>query len=203
MSDKLLPKVPAAWFKRHTGTSILKPSFWAVLLEDKIRNIYMSVWERCKFIWKVLENWKHKCASLYFLHHWNSDIHMKWMQNTREEEKTQCLPSLVVMFKLIFPFLFLSPIILFWLGWRPAFKYYNMWISLVGAILCCIVMFVINWWAALLTYVIVLGLYIYVTYKKPGMYRGFFWLWKGERGEKVMALVGKNPNNFFLFGPLV
>uniref|UniRef100_A0A672TFJ9 Solute carrier family 12 member 2 n=1 Tax=Strigops habroptila TaxID=2489341 RepID=A0A672TFJ9_STRHB len=52
-------------------------------------------------------------------------------------------------------------------GWRPAFKYYNMWISLLGAILCCIVMFVINWWAALLTYVIVLGLYIYVTYKKP------------------------------------
>uniref|UniRef100_A0A803XTD8 Solute carrier family 12 member 2 n=1 Tax=Meleagris gallopavo TaxID=9103 RepID=A0A803XTD8_MELGA len=61
-------------------------------------------------------------------------------------------------------------------GWRPAFKYYNMWISLVGAILCCIVMFVINWWAALLTYVIVLGLYIYVTYKKPGMYRGHSWL---------------------------
>ncbi|NXG02162.1 S12A2 protein, partial [Sakesphorus luctuosus] len=52
-------------------------------------------------------------------------------------------------------------------GWRPAFKYYNMWISLIGAVLCCIVMFVINWWAALLTYVIVLGLYIYVTYKKP------------------------------------
>ncbi|XP_060119378.1 solute carrier family 12 member 2-like isoform X2 [Heteronotia binoei] len=52
-------------------------------------------------------------------------------------------------------------------GWRPAFKYYNMWVSLVGAVLCCIVMFVINWWAALLTYVIVLGLYIYVTYKKP------------------------------------
>lgn len=78
-----------------------------------------------------------------------------------------------------------------------------MWISLVGAILCCIVMFVINWWAALLTYVIVLGLYIYVTYKKPGRYRGFFWLWRGEGGEKVMALVGKNPNNFLLFGPLV
>ncbi|XP_012788503.2 solute carrier family 12 member 2 isoform X2 [Sorex araneus] len=52
-------------------------------------------------------------------------------------------------------------------GWRPAFKYYNMWISLLGAVLCCVVMFVINWWAALLTYVIVLGLYIYVTYKKP------------------------------------
>ncbi|XP_078252212.1 solute carrier family 12 member 2 isoform X1 [Rhinoraja longicauda] len=52
-------------------------------------------------------------------------------------------------------------------GWRPAFRFYNMWISLIGAILCCGVMFVINWWAALLTNVIVLALYIYVTYKKP------------------------------------
>uniref|UniRef100_A0A8C3I2S2 Solute carrier family 12 member 3 n=1 Tax=Chrysemys picta bellii TaxID=8478 RepID=A0A8C3I2S2_CHRPI len=53
------------------------------------------------------------------------------------------------------------------IGWRPAFKYYNMWVSLIGAFLCCIVMFIINWWAALLTCVIVLGLFIYVTYKKP------------------------------------
>uniref|UniRef100_A0A4W3I3H9 Solute carrier family 12 member 2 n=1 Tax=Callorhinchus milii TaxID=7868 RepID=A0A4W3I3H9_CALMI len=52
-------------------------------------------------------------------------------------------------------------------GWRPAFKYYNMWVSLVGAILCCGVMFIINWWAALLTNAIILALYIYVTYKKP------------------------------------
>ncbi|XP_068609282.1 solute carrier family 12 member 2 [Brachionichthys hirsutus] len=52
-------------------------------------------------------------------------------------------------------------------GWRPSFKYYNMWVSLVGAILCCVVMFVINWWAALLTNVIVMGLFIYVSYKKP------------------------------------
>ncbi|CAJ0952102.1 unnamed protein product [Ranitomeya imitator] len=42
-----------------------------------------------------------------------------------------------------------------------------MWVSLLGALLCCGVMFVINWQAALLTYVIVIGLYIYVTYKKP------------------------------------
>uniref|UniRef100_A0A7N6B6A3 Solute carrier family 12 member 2 n=1 Tax=Anabas testudineus TaxID=64144 RepID=A0A7N6B6A3_ANATE len=52
-------------------------------------------------------------------------------------------------------------------GWRPSFKYYNMWVSLAGAILCCVVMFVINWWAALFTNVIVMGLYIYVSYKKP------------------------------------
>uniref|UniRef100_A0A4W6CA70 Solute carrier family 12 member 1 n=1 Tax=Lates calcarifer TaxID=8187 RepID=A0A4W6CA70_LATCA len=52
-------------------------------------------------------------------------------------------------------------------GWRPAYKYYNMWLSLVGAVLCCAVMFVINWWAALLTYGIEILLYIYVTVKKP------------------------------------
>ncbi|XP_069025185.1 solute carrier family 12 member 2 isoform X2 [Embiotoca jacksoni] len=52
-------------------------------------------------------------------------------------------------------------------GWRPSFKYYNMWVSLAGAVLCCVVMFIINWAAALLTNVIVLGLYIYVSYKKP------------------------------------
>ncbi|KAL1268904.1 hypothetical protein QQF64_031193 [Cirrhinus molitorella] len=51
--------------------------------------------------------------------------------------------------------------------WRPSFKYYNKWVSLAGAVLCCVVMFVINWWAALFTNVIVLALYIYVSYKKP------------------------------------
>ncbi|MBZ3872844.1 Solute carrier family 12 member 1 [Sciurus carolinensis] len=53
------------------------------------------------------------------------------------------------------------------IGWRPAYGIYNMWVSLFGAILCCAVMFVINWWAAVITYVIELFLYIYVTYKKP------------------------------------
>ncbi|XP_038598481.1 solute carrier family 12 member 2 [Tachyglossus aculeatus] len=52
-------------------------------------------------------------------------------------------------------------------GWRPAFKYYNLWVSLLGAVLCCAVMFVINWWAALVTYALVLALYLYVTYSKP------------------------------------
>lgn len=43
-----------------------------------------------------------------------------------------------------------------------------MWLSLLGALLCCVVMFVINWWAALLTYGIEILLYVYVTVKKPG-----------------------------------
>ncbi|KAJ8247848.1 hypothetical protein GJAV_G00251200 [Gymnothorax javanicus] len=52
-------------------------------------------------------------------------------------------------------------------GWRPGYRLYNMWLSLFGAVLCCAVMFVINWWAALLTYAIEIFLYIYVTVKKP------------------------------------
>lgn len=58
--------------------------------------------------------------------------------------------------------------VLFVLGWRPAYKFYNMWLSLLGALLCCVVMFVINWWAALLTFGIEILLYIYVMVKKPG-----------------------------------
>uniref|UniRef100_A0A7N6BRP4 Solute carrier family 12 member 1 n=1 Tax=Anabas testudineus TaxID=64144 RepID=A0A7N6BRP4_ANATE len=52
-------------------------------------------------------------------------------------------------------------------GWRPAYKYYNMWLSLLGAVLCCVVMFVINWWAALLTYGIEILLYIYTLARSP------------------------------------
>ncbi|XP_069758934.1 solute carrier family 12 member 1 isoform X2 [Narcine bancroftii] len=52
-------------------------------------------------------------------------------------------------------------------GWRPAFRFYNMWLSLLGTFLCCAVMFVINWWAAVITVTIVLFLNIYVIYNKP------------------------------------
>lgn len=58
-------------------------------------------------------------------------------------------------------------------GWRPSFKYYNMWVSLVGALVCIVIMFLINWWAALLTIVIIIALYKYVDYKKPEVGLGF------------------------------
>ena len=57
---------------------------------------------------------------------------------------------------------------LFYSGWRPAFKYYSMWLSLLGAVLCLAVMFVINWWTALITFAVVTALYLYVHYRKPG-----------------------------------
>lgn len=52
-------------------------------------------------------------------------------------------------------------------GWRPSFKYYNMWLSLAGGLVCIAIMFLINWWAALVTVIIVMALYKYVDYKKP------------------------------------
>ncbi|CAD5117849.1 DgyrCDS6594 [Dimorphilus gyrociliatus] len=52
-------------------------------------------------------------------------------------------------------------------GWRPGFKYYNMWSALFGALLCLCVMFIIKWWTALITFFIITGLYIYVHHKKP------------------------------------
>lgn len=52
-------------------------------------------------------------------------------------------------------------------GWRPTFKYYSMWLSLLGAILCVIVMFLISWWTALITFAVVLALYIIVSVRKP------------------------------------
>ncbi|XP_043502652.1 bumetanide-sensitive sodium-(potassium)-chloride cotransporter [Polistes fuscatus] len=53
------------------------------------------------------------------------------------------------------------------IGWRPTFKYYNMWLSLVGSVLCVSVMFLISWWTALITLFVVLALYLVVSYRKP------------------------------------
>lgn len=45
-----------------------------------------------------------------------------------------------------------------------------MWLSLAGAILCVIVMFLISWWTALITLFVVMALYLVVAYRKPGKF---------------------------------
>ncbi|XP_052797099.1 solute carrier family 12 member 2-like isoform X2 [Mya arenaria] len=52
-------------------------------------------------------------------------------------------------------------------GWRPSFVYYNRWLSLIGALLCVTVMFIINWWTALLTFAVIGAIFVYVHYRKP------------------------------------
>lgn len=48
------------------------------------------------------------------------------------------------------------------------FQYYNAWVSLGGTLLCIAVMFLISWWTALATFFVVVTLYLYVSYRKPG-----------------------------------
>ncbi|CAK9296644.1 unnamed protein product [Gordionus sp. m RMFG-2023] len=53
------------------------------------------------------------------------------------------------------------------IGFRPGYSYYNHWISLIGGVMCIITMFLIKWWATLLTFFFVFFFYGYVHYKKP------------------------------------
>uniref|UniRef100_A0A8C1RGS3 Solute carrier family 12 member 10, tandem duplicate 3 n=1 Tax=Cyprinus carpio TaxID=7962 RepID=A0A8C1RGS3_CYPCA len=52
-------------------------------------------------------------------------------------------------------------------GWRPEYHYYSPWMSLFGAILSFLLMFLFTWWAALITFCIMLFLLGYVSYTKP------------------------------------
>lgn len=45
-----------------------------------------------------------------------------------------------------------------------------MWLSLLGAIMCLLVMFLISWITALLTFAVVIALYLIVSYRKPCKY---------------------------------
>lgn len=56
-------------------------------------------------------------------------------------------------------------------GWRPSFKLYNKWLSLLGAVCCVVIMFLLTWWAALIAFGIVLILLGYTLYKTPGKIR--------------------------------
>uniref|UniRef100_A0A3B4BI25 Uncharacterized protein n=1 Tax=Periophthalmus magnuspinnatus TaxID=409849 RepID=A0A3B4BI25_9GOBI len=51
--------------------------------------------------------------------------------------------------------------------WRPSFRFYNKWLSLLGAVCCVVIMFLLTWWAALIAFGIVFFLLGYTLYKKP------------------------------------
>ena len=52
-------------------------------------------------------------------------------------------------------------------GWRPTFKYYNPWVSLLGTFACVAVMILVNWILGLATLVGVAFLYGLAFYLKP------------------------------------
>lgn len=43
-----------------------------------------------------------------------------------------------------------------------------MWVSLVGAALCVVIMFIISWPTALITFFFFALLFAYINYRKPG-----------------------------------
>lgn len=53
------------------------------------------------------------------------------------------------------------------LGWRPTFRFYNVWLSLAGFFLCIVIMFLIDWTSSIVTLFIILALYLLVVYRKP------------------------------------
>ncbi|CAG2107439.1 unnamed protein product [Medioppia subpectinata] len=52
-------------------------------------------------------------------------------------------------------------------GFRPSFRFYNKWVSLIGAAVSVLVMFTGRWPMALATYLVVGALYLYLMYRKP------------------------------------
>ncbi|CAJ0589999.1 unnamed protein product [Cylicocyclus nassatus] len=52
-------------------------------------------------------------------------------------------------------------------GFRPGFRFYNMWASLFGALLCIAMMFIMSWITALVTFVCFAAIFIYILYRKP------------------------------------
>ncbi|GFY60837.1 solute carrier family 12 member 2 [Trichonephila inaurata madagascariensis] len=52
-------------------------------------------------------------------------------------------------------------------GFRPAFRYYSMWLGFMGAVLCLLVMFIINWVTSLITFAVVSLLYLCIYQRKP------------------------------------
>uniref|UniRef100_A0A671TUH6 Solute carrier family 12 member 3 n=1 Tax=Sparus aurata TaxID=8175 RepID=A0A671TUH6_SPAAU len=52
-------------------------------------------------------------------------------------------------------------------GWRPSFRFYSKWLSLLGAVCCVVIMFLLTWWAALIAFGVVFLLLGYTLYKKP------------------------------------
>ncbi|XP_029733780.2 bumetanide-sensitive sodium-(potassium)-chloride cotransporter isoform X1 [Aedes albopictus] len=53
------------------------------------------------------------------------------------------------------------------LGWRPTFRFYHPWLSLIGSILCIVIMFQLDYTFTIVTIVIIFVLYLVVVYRRP------------------------------------
>lgn len=56
-------------------------------------------------------------------------------------------------------------------SFRPTFKYYNKWISLITGIVCVAIMFVLDWISAVITVVLMGIIYLYISKNEPGTFQ--------------------------------
>ncbi|GBP07686.1 Bumetanide-sensitive sodium-(potassium)-chloride cotransporter [Eumeta japonica] len=61
------------------------------------------------------------------------------------------------------------------LGWRPTFRFYNVWLSLAGFLMCVAIMLLISWVMSLVTFAIFFTLYLIVHYRKPDQDQNRMW----------------------------
>lgn len=54
-------------------------------------------------------------------------------------------------------------------GFRPAFRFYSPWLSLVGAVMCVLIMFIMSWPTTLLTFTFFIFVFAFIKHLKPGM----------------------------------
>ncbi|XP_024120019.1 solute carrier family 12 member 3 [Oryzias melastigma] len=52
-------------------------------------------------------------------------------------------------------------------GWRPSFRFYSKWLSLLISVVCVVIMFLLTWWAAIIAIGVVMFFLGYTLYKKP------------------------------------
>ncbi|KAH9491151.1 hypothetical protein DERF_015883 [Dermatophagoides farinae] len=52
-------------------------------------------------------------------------------------------------------------------SFRPTFKYYNKWISLITGLICVAIMFYLDWISAIITVIVMCLIYIYISKKGP------------------------------------
>ena len=71
-------------------------------------------------------------------------------------------------------------------GWRPSFQYYNKWLSLFGAVLCVVTMFLMDWANSLLSGGVGICIFVYLQNLDPETH----WGPAGEARTYVGALRG-------------
>lgn len=56
-------------------------------------------------------------------------------------------------------------------GFRPGFRYYNKWLSLFGAFLCVVAMFVLSWLTSLVTFLVLGVMFLFIKHNKARKFR--------------------------------